>query len=145
MTEADTRAVRGLGEIALRVDDLARMQAFYETVVGLELMRCFDHAAFFRIAEGHGGHTQILALFDRRAEPSRSQTSFRGVDQRGSSLDHLAFEIDLSSIEAEQRRLESHGVEIETAAFEWVHWRSLFFRDPEGNRVEFVAYDKTVN
>ena len=121
------------------------MQAFYETVVGLELMRRFDHAAFFRIAEGHGGHTQILALFDRRAEPSRSQTSFRGVDQRGSSLDHLAFEIDLSSIEAEQRRLESHGVEIETAAFEWVHWRSLFFRDPEGNRVEFVAYDKTVN
>jgi catechol-2,3-dioxygenase len=24
------------------------------------------------------------------------------------------------------------------------HWRSLFFTDPEGNRVEFVAYDRSV-
>ena len=32
------RAVKALGEIALRVKDLASMQQFYEEVIGLELM-----------------------------------------------------------------------------------------------------------
>ena len=62
------KAVKALGEIALRVNDLEVMQRFYEEVVGLELMRTFPQTAFFRIADGYGGHTQVLALFDRRAE-----------------------------------------------------------------------------
>jgi len=57
-----TRPIRGLGEIALRVDNLDWMQEFYSNVVGLELMKRFPHAAFFRIAESHGGHTQILEM-----------------------------------------------------------------------------------
>ncbi len=58
-------AVRGLGEIALRVNDLAAMQHFYEQIIGLPLMTRFPNSAFFKIAEGYGGHTQVLALFDR--------------------------------------------------------------------------------
>ncbi len=147
MQNEDSTVVRGLGEIALRVDDLDAMQAFYENVVGLKLMKRFEHAVFFRIADGFGGHTQILALFDRAVAPMRSgffAAPFRGVDQPGSSLDHLAFEIDLSNIEPERKRLESLGVEIKSVEFAWVHWRSIFFRDPEGNMVELVAYDQTV-
>ncbi len=147
MNEQRKTSVRGLGEIALRVDDLEGMLAFYENVVGLELMKRFEHAVFFRIADGFGGHTQILALFDRAAAPPRPDffaTTFRGVDQPGSSLDHLAFEIELSSIEPEKGRLESLGVDVKPVEFGWVHWRSIFFRDPEGNTVEFVAYDESV-
>ena len=58
-----------LGEIAFRVANLEKMQQFYEEVIRLELMKRFPHAAFFKIAEGLAGHTQILALFDRTAEP----------------------------------------------------------------------------
>jgi catechol-2,3-dioxygenase len=64
-------AVRALGEVALRVNDLDNSQAFYADVIGLELMRRFEHAAFFRIAEGYAGHTAILALFDRETPSSR--------------------------------------------------------------------------
>ena len=60
--------IKALGEIALRVDDLDSMQAFYQDVIGLELMRRFPDAAFFKIADGYGGHTQILALFDRSSQ-----------------------------------------------------------------------------
>ena len=125
------RAVRALGEIALRVSDLGRMQDFYENIVGLEIMRRFPNMVFFRIAEGYGGHTAILALFDRGGE----------VRAEASTLDHLAFTIDVADYEAEKRRLEGAGLAVRTQVFDWVGWRSLFIRDPEGNLVEFVCRD----
>ena len=132
-------AVRGLGEIALRVDDLDAMEKFYEEVVGLEPMRRFPEVAFFRIAEGFEGHTQILALFDRSAT-----RGYQGLDAKKTTLDHLAFEISLSDYEEEKKRLKKTGVKVMQKQFGWVHWRSLFFHDPEGNHVEFVCHDESV-
>ena len=133
------RAVRALGEIALRVKDLDSMQQFYEEVVGLELMRKFPHAVFFKIAEGYGGHTQILALFDRTQE-----TGYRGVESDKSTVDHFAFTIPLTEFDGEKRRLEQLGLNVRTAEHAWVHWRSLYVRDPEGNIAELVCYDESV-
>ena len=83
---SSTGRVKALGEIALRVHDLDKMQAFYQEVIGLALMGRFEHAAFFKIADGYGGHTQILALFDRSAEPG-----YRGLDAARTTVDHIAF------------------------------------------------------
>ena len=131
--------VHALGEIALRVHDLDGMQRFYEDVVGLELMRRFPHSAFFRIADGHAGHTQILALFDRSSQPD-----YAGLAANRSPIDHFAFSIDLADFVDEKRRLEELGLVIQTATHAWVRWRSLYFSDPEGNRVEFVCFDGSV-
>jgi len=132
-------AVRGLGEIALRVNDLAAMQHFYEQIIGLPLMTRFPNSAFFKIAEGYGGHTQVLALFDR------SQNSdYLGTDAATSTIDHIAFEIPLADFEREKKRLEGLGFQVETAEHAWVHWRSLYVTDPEGNQVELVCYDKSI-
>ena len=132
-------AVRGLGEIALRVNDLAAMQHFYEQIIGLPLMTRFPTSAFFKIAEGYGGHTQVLALFDR------SQSSdYLGTDVATSTIDHIAFEIPLADFEREKKRLEGLGFQVETAEHAWVHWRSLYVTDPEGNQVELVCYDKSL-
>ncbi len=133
------KAVRGLGEIALRVADLDKMQHFYEEIIGLELMQRFPDAAFFRIAEGFGGHTQILALFDRSASPG-----YAGLSPKKSTVDHLAFEIAREDYEAERARLEHLGQQPWTAEHAWVHWRSLYVIDPEGNLVELVCYDQIV-
>lgn len=124
-------AVRALGEVALRVNDLERSQAFYADVIGLPLLRRFERSAFFRIAEGYAGHTAILALFDRGVK----------VEQERSTLDHIAFTIERSDYEAEKERLESLGLSVRTAAHEWVQWRSLYVTDPDGNEVELVCYD----
>jgi len=56
------KSMRGLGEIALRVNNLDAMQKFYEEVIGLPLMARHTTSAFFKIAVGYGGHTQVLAL-----------------------------------------------------------------------------------
>ena len=126
--------IRGLGEIALRVADLAAMRRFYEDVLGLEVLGVFEKIVFFRIAAGHGGHTQVLALFDREGVV-RPQTT---------TLDHLAFTIDLEDFETERARPQTLGLKVELATHAWVHWRSLYVRDPEGNNVELVCYDAVV-
>jgi catechol-2,3-dioxygenase len=58
------RHVKGLGEVSIRVRDLDAMHKFYEEVVGLEVLRRDESFVFFKIAEGYGGHTQNLALFE---------------------------------------------------------------------------------
>lgn len=138
--------IKALGEIALRVADLDAMQRFYEQVIGLPLLRRFPRAAFFKIAGGffkiaggYAGHTQVLALFDRSAEPG-----YRGLDPARTTVDHLAFAIARRDYEHERARLAAHGLEVELAEHPWVGWRSLYVRDPEGNQVELVCYDETL-
>jgi catechol 2,3-dioxygenase-like lactoylglutathione lyase family enzyme len=138
-SDAMRGSIRGLGEVALRVTDLDRMQAFYQDVIGLELLRRFERAAFFRLAEGFGGHTQVLALFDRTTDPS-----FAGLNSATTTVDHLAFEIELADYEPERQRLTECGLAVTTAEHGWVHWRSLYVDDPDGNTVELVCYDPSV-
>jgi catechol-2,3-dioxygenase len=132
-------AVRGLGEIAFRVNNLDAMQQFYEHVIGLPLMTRFPNSAFFKIADGYVGHTQVLALFDRSQSPG-----YRRTDVATSTIDHIAFEIPLDDFAGERKRLETLGLQVETAEHAWVHWRSLYVTDPEGNQVELVCYDDSV-
>jgi catechol 2,3-dioxygenase-like lactoylglutathione lyase family enzyme len=132
-------SIKGLGEVALRVADLDAMQRFYEHAIGLALLRRFEKAAFFEIAAGFAGHTQVLALFDRAAEPG-----YAGLSAALTTVDHLAFEIAREDFDAERKRLEQLGLAVETAEHGWVHWRSLYVRDPEGNQVELVCYDPAV-
>jgi catechol-2,3-dioxygenase len=126
--------IKALGEVALRVNRLDEMEDFYTNIVGLELMRRFEHAAFFRIADGYAGHTAVIALFERGSP----------AEQDRSTLDHLAVTISHEDYEPQKQRLEELGLTVETANHPWVHWRSLYIRDPEGNTVEFVCYDPTV-
>ena len=131
--------IKGLGEIALRVNDLDAMLRFYQDVIGLELMERSENAVFFRIAEGYGGHTQVLVLFDRSEQPG-----YAGLNPTTTTVDHIAFEIDLADFESEKQRLEQLGVAVSTAEHAWVHWRSLYVTDPEGHTVELVCYDPSV-
>jgi len=134
MNKSDRR-VKGLGEVSIQVKDLDTMQKFYEEVVGLEVLRRDEDFVFFRIAEGYGGHTQNLALFKAKSEQ---------LNYEGSTLHHIALNVALEDFEAERIRLEGLGLKVNATIHEWLHVRSLYFYDPEGNHLEFVAYDETV-
>jgi catechol-2,3-dioxygenase len=124
-----------LAELALVVNDLPKMKAFYRDVVGLEVYsEDIENLVFLKITDGVEGHPQILGMFDRSSAASQEHTT----------LDHFAFGIDLADYESEKARLEGHGVAVFPKEFPHFHWRSLFFYDPEGNTVELVAYDPSV-
>ena len=132
-------AIKSLGEVALRVNDLENMARFYNEVIGLAVLRRIPNAVFFSIAPDYGGHTQILALFDRSAWPS-----YQGLDAPRTTLDHLALTIDLQDYTSERQRLESLGVSVTAKEQTGFFWRSLFVRDPEGNAIELVCFDASV-
>jgi catechol-2,3-dioxygenase len=140
-----TRPIKALGEVILRVRNLDTMQEFYEKVVGLELLqRCENTMVFFRIALDYEGHTQSLALFDQSGQADHRSRHYTGVDPEKSPLHHIAFTISLSDYEAEKDRLRNLGLDVETAEHTWQHYRSLYIPDPEGNVVEFVCFDASV-
>lgn len=146
--------IRALGEIAIRCDDLGPMAAFYGDVLGLERMegsaapgpapRSAPGIVFFRIAEGFGGHTQILALFEKDAttrpglHPSGADAPRTGA---GSSLHHIALTVRYADQDAIMAWYDQIGLTYRVEHFGWVGWRGVFTTDPEGNTVELVAFD----
>lgn len=141
--DSSDRTIKGLGEASIRVQDLEAMQRFYEDVIGLEAISQGESSVFFKIADGYGGHTQNLALFDAAErtflENKSSQLSFEH-----STLHHIALNVALEDFKSEKLRLEGLGIKVHATEHAWLHVHSLYFADPEGNTLEFVAYDESV-
>lgn len=121
-------------EAALYVDDLVTAERFYGEVLAMPVVgRVEGRHVFFRV----GG--SILLLFNpavtERAEPA----AFLPVPLHGArGPGHVCFAATRDEIANWRARLIAAGVEIE-AEFDWPNGaRSLYFRDPAGNSVEFA-------
>jgi len=66
------------------------------------------------------------------------------LNSQESTLHHVALNVALEDFESEKIRLEGLGLKVNSSVHEWLHVRSLYFSDPEGNLLEFVCYDASV-
>lgn len=139
--------IGGLGEIAIRCVDIDEMTRFYRDIIGLKVMsdgRDSSGIVFFRVSSGVAGHICVLALF--RHDVGRAELHQAGDlppnTGANSSLHHLA----LSLTHAEQDKAiafyQAKGVEYVEQVFDWIGWRGVFTKDPDGNTVELVAFDR---
>ncbi len=148
MTPQHPIAVKALGEIAIRCGDLDRMTAFYRDIVRLELLKDFSETGivFFKIAEGYGGHTAVLALFGPGAGRPELHAQSEAAPETGarSSLHHIALTVDFTEQDGIMAWLEAQRIAYRTQVFDWIGWRGVFITDPEGNTVEFVAADESL-
>ncbi|WP_171123091.1 MULTISPECIES: VOC family protein [unclassified Ruegeria] len=140
---------RALGEIAIRCADMSAMVEFYETVIGLQRLSGDHDSAivFFEIAQGFGGHTQVLALFHQTAAPRPSLHPTGDqypVTGGASALHHIALSLPFEEQDAVTRWYEQIGQPNRVEQFDWIGWRGIFTEDPEGNTVELVAYDRSM-
>jgi XTP/dITP diphosphohydrolase len=122
-------------ESALYVDDLDRSEAFYRDVLGLSVLTKVEgRHVFFRCGDG------VLLLFDPSKTVQAPAPDARlPVPPHGAGGDgHLCFGATEREIEQWKKRLAAAGVAIE-ADFEWPQGgRSIYFRDPAGNSIEFA-------
>lgn len=122
-------------ESALYAENLDETAAFYEQILGLErIVTVPGRHVFFRVEGG------VLLVFRPKATTrpptadARLPVPAHGTEGEG----HLCLAATAGEISEWRRRLEAAGVEIE-ADFDWPQGgRSIYFRDPAGNSIEFA-------
>jgi catechol 2,3-dioxygenase-like lactoylglutathione lyase family enzyme len=120
-------------ESALYVDDLAQAEAFYGGVLGLDCVgKTEGRHVFFRCGAG------IVLLFNAAATRVAAPGAKLPVPVHGATgQGHLCFRATSDEMDQWIKRLTSHGIAIE-ADFIWPGGgRSIYFRDPSGNSLEF--------
>jgi catechol 2,3-dioxygenase-like lactoylglutathione lyase family enzyme len=122
-------------ESALYVTDLDAAEGFYGGILGLErIAKVGGRHVFFRCGSG------VILLFNAEATKVPPPADARlPVPPHGTvGQGHLCFAASADEIESWRTRLVELGVEIE-ADFHWpAGGRSIYFRDPSGNSLEFA-------
>jgi catechol 2,3-dioxygenase-like lactoylglutathione lyase family enzyme len=124
----------GVLETVLYANDLAAAEAFYRDVLGLEpFQRVAGRHLFYRC----GG--QVLLIFNPDATRVPPAPGALPVPPHGAlGPCHICFRASASEIDRWVERLTAKTVPIE-ADFEWpAGGRSIYFRDPAGNCLEFA-------
>jgi catechol 2,3-dioxygenase-like lactoylglutathione lyase family enzyme len=124
---------RGILETVLYVDDLITAEKFYEDVLGLKpFVQEPGRHLFYRC----GG--QVFLIFNPQATRDVSKAGIPVPTHGADGPGHLCFRASADEIDNWRDQLKAHQVEIEMD-FEWPQGgRSLYFRDPAGNSLEFA-------
>jgi len=122
-------SARGVHHVSLLSHDVERTIRFYQDVLGFPLTELFENRDyngsthfFFDIGNGNA-----LAFFD-----------FPGLDlgpyaEVLGGLHHLAISVPPERWREQRQRLDEAGVEVQTID------SSLYFRDPDGARIELIS------
>lgn len=125
----------GILETVLYADDLAAAEAFYGGALGLDVIgRAEGRHVFFRCGQ------QMLLIFnaDVTAVPPPADAKLPVPPHGARGPGHVCFGATAEDIARWRALLEARGVSIE-ADFDWPDGgRSIYFRDPAGNCLEFA-------
>ena len=124
----------GILETVLYAGDLAATETFYRDVLGLEpFASVAGRHLFYRCGD------QVLLIFNPDATSVPPAAGALPVPPHGAhGPGHICFRACAAEIDAWLGRLQGMGVAIE-ADFEWPGGgRSIYFRDPAGNCLEFA-------
>jgi catechol 2,3-dioxygenase-like lactoylglutathione lyase family enzyme len=129
----------GTLETALYADDLDAAHAFWNGIMGLEvIVRLPGRHVFFRTA--NMPHPQVLLVFDPDAteQPPAPDARLPVPPHGARGPGHACLAVPPETLDRWRAHLENHGVGIE-ADFLWPNGRrSIYFRDPAGNSIELA-------
>jgi len=131
--------ITAMDHIVLNVPDVDRSLAFYVDVLCLEPERLDE----FR--RGEVGFPSVRISADTVIDLFPMKAGEALGDGPGlSNLNHFTMVVEAADFEGFQRHLAQHGVKIEEGPGRgWGargHGQSVYFRDPDGNRIEVRCY-----
>ena len=124
----------GVLETVLYAKDLAAAESFYRDVLGMEpFAKAAGRHLFYRCGN------QVLLLFNPDATKVPPAAGALPVPPHGADGEgHVCFRASADELDAWRKALVAKGVAVE-ADFEWPGGgRSIYFRDPAGNCLEFA-------
>ena len=128
--------IRGVIETTLCCADLDAAEAFYTKTLNFDVFAKEEgRHVFFRCGSG------MLLLFNPD-HTAKTNTKVDGapIPLHGTTgAGHIAFPASERDIDRWRQRLGQHGVEIESEVAWPEGGRSIFFRDPAGNSLEFTT------
>lgn len=114
--------IRGLYEVAIRVKDLSRSEAFYTETLGLEVGIRDEQRKWLFLRAGKAG--MVVLQEDKSDWP----------------IQHFAFHIDEVDIDLAVTALLNRGVRIDGPVYhDWMPAKSIYFSDPDGHDLELCA------
>ena len=124
----------GILETVLYAKDLVAAEAFYRDVLGLEPFASMAGRHLFYRCGG-----QVLLIFNPDATEMPPAPDALPVPPHGArGPGHICFRAEAAEIDRWVERLRAKGIAVE-ADFEWPRGgRSIYFRDPAGNCLEFA-------
>lgn len=121
--------VGGLDHVVLRVGDLDRAIAFYQTVLGMHVERRLDQPKLVQLRAG----ASLIDLVPAAVSPDDAP------DKAGRNMDHFAIRVvgfDAATLKA---HLTRHGIdpgEVRERYGSEGYGPSIYISDPDGNTVE---------
>ena len=124
----------GILETVLYAQDLGAAEVFYRDVLGLEPFASVPGRHLFYRCGG-----QVFLIFNPDATEVAPAPDALPVPPHGArGPGHICFRATAAEIDAWVERLRAKGVAVESD-FEWPRGgRSIYFRDPAGNCLEFA-------
>jgi catechol 2,3-dioxygenase len=122
--------IQNLGHVVLKVRDRAKAEAFYNGVLGLPVATRSDQLKMTFFALGNTHHDFAVAEVGPDAP---------GTTREAVGLAHVAFKIgdDIETLKQAKAELDAAG--IACAAADHGVSKSLYFADPDGNRIELYV------
>ena len=115
--------VSGVYEVAIKVRDLARAEAFYRDVLGLEVGLREDKRRWVFLRAG-GSAGMVVLQEDSGQWPQQ----------------HFAFSVSPADLERAVEELGAKGVSLfGPVVHEWIPARSVYFADPDGHDLELCT------
>lgn len=122
-------------ETAIYCDNLDRAEAFYTSVLGLQVMIGNE-----RLRALNANGQTVLLLFQRGGtlQPIQLPGGLLPAHD-GSGPSHFAFAISAADYDSWKQKLTEQGVAIESEVLWPAGGRSIYFRDPDGHSVELAT------
>lgn len=126
-------SLRGIDHVAVNVRDLDRSLQFYTGVLGLKISsREFSKPGIEYFLEA--GPASLIGLI--QGDPSGPEHLFQ---EKGTGANHFSFRIRAQDFDPSAEELRRRGIEPLVIKKREKSW-SLYFHDPDGNKIELTAW-----